>query len=334
MENLNKRNRMLDIEKCIACILVIFAHRAFPGTFGGLIKVFSRPSVALFFIISGYFVYNKNEKKILSNSGKRVKKIIKLLIISLSFYFVWESALRLVGSGWESMFLWWKDYVFTFSPWYAAFFWDVDPLAGHLWFLFALVRCYFLFAFIYKINKEIIRFIPVINSIIIFIFQYSLPMRYYRNGWIYGMLFFALGYQIAKHKEKLAKSLSKKSLIIILCMGSILSIIEYFLVGEQQIYLGTLVVSCSAFYLSFYCEVPKLKMFDVMEKIGLEYSLYVYIFHWSVMEITRKFDKELSFSSELWYSYLMPILIAVISIFGSVLLCYITSNLKKISKAN
>ena len=53
-----KRNIYLDAIRGVACFLVIFIHRPFPGTVGHIISAIARAGVAIFFIISGYYTYN------------------------------------------------------------------------------------------------------------------------------------------------------------------------------------------------------------------------------------------------------------------------------------
>lgn len=52
----NARNSTFDIFKGIACIMIVFTHCAFPGTFGVSVQTLARWTVPFFFVVSGYFL--------------------------------------------------------------------------------------------------------------------------------------------------------------------------------------------------------------------------------------------------------------------------------------
>ena len=68
------KNHTLDILKVVCSILIVFNHCVFPGTTGEIIKAFSRIAVPIFFLISGYYVFNNPKEKVL----KKCKRIFKI----------------------------------------------------------------------------------------------------------------------------------------------------------------------------------------------------------------------------------------------------------------
>lgn len=77
------KNKTLNILKAISAILIVFNHCKFPGTFGILMSNYARIGVPIFFMISGYFVYNNDIEKI----KKKIIHILRLLLISCIFWF-------------------------------------------------------------------------------------------------------------------------------------------------------------------------------------------------------------------------------------------------------
>ena len=83
MDRLNQikptRNYSLDLLKFISSFMIVCIHFKFFGTAGEFITVVSRFAVPVFFMISGYYSYGAEEKKIRS----KIFNILKLYLIAL-----------------------------------------------------------------------------------------------------------------------------------------------------------------------------------------------------------------------------------------------------------
>lgn len=146
MKQMNKdnRNHCLDAMKGCACIAVVFMHCEFPGKLGILIQCLTRFSVPLFFIVSGYFcVFDDNDiakRKI----KKKIRHIGEITIWSCILYALFTIGKNCVLDGMSIIdFLTdrlgakeWMEFLIFNQP---------IVVAGHLWFLFALLYSYCFF---------------------------------------------------------------------------------------------------------------------------------------------------------------------------------------------
>ena len=72
------RNASLDLLKGIAALFVIWIHEQFPGVTGQLVNRIGAFAVPVFFMVSGYFAYHADRKKL----GRSVRHILRLILIT------------------------------------------------------------------------------------------------------------------------------------------------------------------------------------------------------------------------------------------------------------
>ena len=325
MNNIKRnRNVFLDILRGIACILIIFIHRPFPGAAGNIISAIARSGVAIFFIISGYYTHSTSAEKMLKSLPRKIWHTAKILFFALLFYFVWETFVRWAGTGWSSVHDWITNYILNPGTWYLALMWDRDPLAGHLWFLFSLVRCYIIFAVLLKLRLEkkscVISLLCLSAALIMQ--KAHTETLYFRNGWFYGMGFFMAGYAVAAR----GKSFDRKRIYLAMIVGGILSIIGGLVYPKEQIYVGTIILSISSFCwaVTQTGAVVDWPVTKILAGIGAKYGTYVYVIHWTIMECFLKLDKMFTVTQATWYLWISPIVLAVISVWISILLYSLT----------
>lgn len=324
------RNIYLDILKGISCIFIIFIHRPFPGTFGNVIQAIGRSGVAVFFAISGYYAYNKSRDLMISRMPKKILHICKILLYALLYYFIWESFIRWTGSGFSSTLNYVKS-VFSPTTWYFALLWDKDPVVGHLWFLFALIRCYILFYFLLKVRLE--KVAPFIFTVCLagaeLLQTAGLQNYYYRNGWFYGMGFFMAGYYIAAYSKK---NLNKNLVYVAMAAGLVMSIIGGVRFPKEQIYIGTIILGISSFYwaVTKVGETNDNPIANMFAEIGLKYGTLIYVIHWSIKECQIKVDKMFAFARSSLVQWLSPIILVFLSVVSCVILYHL---IDKISNA-
>lgn len=330
MKSTSQRNRKLDALKGIACIGIVFIHRRFPGNFGTVVSALACAGVALFFMISGYFACNCNEEKI----RKKFIRTLKLLCVALLFYLIWESFLRWFGSGFGSAFNWITNHVLNAKTWFNAIIFDYDPVAGHLWFLFALVKCYLVFYFIIKLKlKKIIPFFSVVALLSAFVLEIIYPntYMYYRNGLCYGLGFFLLGYILANIKEYIYKIKSNVVFSFIIS-GFFLTILECLLFWKKQLFIGTIVLATGLFIYAMLNPYVEKKPSLLLEDIGCNHSMNIYIIHWAVKEVFIKIDKECIFNNAWWYNWGAPVAVFLLSLLASMCLIELNRYVAKIRK--
>ena len=323
---MKKRNVYLDVIRGIACILIMFIHRLFPDTVGQVISAIARAGVAIFFIISGYYTYNADTGTMLKRMPHKIKHTLMILLYALLFYLIWESFIRWFGTGVSSTYGWITNHVLSPYTWYYALIWDRDPLAGHLWFLFALLRCYLLFVIILKcrLEKYALVFSIICLSGTLILQKAAVDIGYFRNGWLYGMGFFLAGYCIASYIR-----LNKTIIFFLIPLGLLLSIIGGVLYPGNQIYAGTVILALSVFCWAENKSDKSTKgpMINILASIGAKYGTLIYIVHWSIKECLIKLDKMFTFTQQEWYRWVSPLLLAVISILVCVVLYYLLTQL-------
>ena len=72
---MKKVNNTLNLLKGLACMGVVFIHVNFPGELGQIVIALSRSAVALFFLISGYYLYWDDPKEIDEKMPKKLKNM-------------------------------------------------------------------------------------------------------------------------------------------------------------------------------------------------------------------------------------------------------------------
>lgn len=87
IKSLTDRNNFLNFLKGIGCIGVVFIHVLFPGVFGKIIARLAAFAVPVFFLISGYYAFEKGGN-VENTIRRRLKRIIRITVFSLVFYFV------------------------------------------------------------------------------------------------------------------------------------------------------------------------------------------------------------------------------------------------------
>ena len=201
---------------------------------------------------------------------------------------------------------------------------------GHLWFLFALVRCYLLFAILLKLKLE--KYAPAISIIClagtIALQKAYVETFYFRNGWFYGMGFFMAGYCIAAFSRK---NPDRKLVYAGIVTGLVLSIVGGFLFPNDQIYIGTIILGIAAFYwaVTKAGDTPKHPATIMLAEIGSKYGTLIYVIHWSIKECLIKVDKMFAFTKLPLYQWFAPILLVILSVVSSVVLYHLIDMISK-----
>ena len=154
MEN-REHYKSIDFFKGICCIACVFIHYNFPDILGIGVRTISRIAVPFFFFVSGFFLLNNNyniQNDRLLNKIKHIKNIVWNTICFYSIFCVlWH---MLMYKNWDFwMFVQEKVTGATILK----FLITNDPFVyAHLWFMFALLYCYFLmYPFRFKIFKNV-----------------------------------------------------------------------------------------------------------------------------------------------------------------------------------
>lgn len=322
----NKYNYCLDFMKGIACICVVFMHCEFPGTLGVVVQAVSRFCVPFFFMVSGYFCFYENKEKAKS-SWTKIKHILKITVAASAFYIAIE-IIKIIITGEGTLSITYK----------AAFVWIVfnqpSIIAGQLWFLFALLYVYVMYAIVNKYNlfKLAYGLIPVLIVLYIacaqgaHILGKSILNMYYRNFLIEGFPLFMLGHWIHKNKEKLQFRNSILITVVLIC--TLLCLVERYLLGRDFGVNICTFPQVTALFL--YCVNNADKGKGLIQRMGNKCSMLVYILHPFVWHSIEKMYVEVGIENNTAALYLMPIIVLAITIALSIICNAVTTTVKRV----
>ncbi len=270
----NKHNYCIDFIKGIACFFVVFMHCEFPGRFGTVVQAVSRFCVPFFFMVSGYFSYSEGEFK----ARKKIGHIVKLTLLASIFYLLvaisdhFGFGRRLSFSAKDVL-----DWLLFNKPFI---------ISGHLWFLFALLYDYVLYAFVvrYHLHRTSYWLIPVLLATYIILaqgahlYEVKIPNMYYRNFLIEGFPLFMLGNFLRRYEARVKIIFNDKILCVVLVLSTVACLAERCLLGRDfGINVFTLPQLVSIFILAMRHETEFEK--HPLRYIGAKLSMYVYIIH-------------------------------------------------------
>ena len=78
----------IDILKATCAFLIVCIHVPFPGVIGEYFTALTRIAVPVFFMITGYFYFDVEEK---NGETRQIKKIFKLVLEANVLYLLWDS---------------------------------------------------------------------------------------------------------------------------------------------------------------------------------------------------------------------------------------------------
>jgi surface polysaccharide O-acyltransferase-like enzyme len=255
------RNNNLDIVKTISCIGIVIMHCDYPKNILNYVKVINRFGVPFFFFVSGYYFLKNNDIK-LRRIILKIVHIFNLLFYSGIFYFIFFILFNnfLYHNNWNV-----GDYtrkILTKGK-LMKFFITNDPfIFSHLWFLLALLYCYFLLFILKILNKYIIInniylilsflfgeifyiILAEFSGLKIFITTYKISNSdkyiYLPNLFLFRSFpFITLGIFLRINNIKIKVTSQKYFFIFII--GTILSCIEYYFIQKSLItYISTFI---------------------------------------------------------------------------------------------
>ncbi len=305
MKDKKKSLSSLYVLKAVAAFLVVSCHSPF-----GLIKHDVRPiqciAVVVFFMISGYFLYNEEASKVISRLKASFLKVLKISIILQLFYLLW------VFPNHGLM-------VHDFNDLLQIIFLG-NLTSGHLWYLTAFWEALLILYLIFrlKIAERLMPFLALSLGLLPFLSYYSflaiaIPKTYLYSVFIYGLPSIAVGYLIRRYEANLLKF---KAWGYVVLLSLVLGFLEDYLLirfagstCHDGIFLSSPFFAIGLFM--FLLQRKSWGAGSFIETIGKEHSANIYYFHIAVLTICIKFCYALSLD-------------AVIENFG-VIICFIIS---------
>ncbi|MDY2699304.1 MAG: acyltransferase [Lachnospiraceae bacterium] len=328
----NGINTTINAFKGIACIGVVFIHIKFPGKLGDIIMVISGFAVPFFFLVSGFYSYNKNSCIIM----RRTKKIAKILLCALCFYGIVYFN-RGYHQGEVGKYV---SNVLTPENLLKVFFLgDFSLINGtHLWFLHALIWAY-IFLYIvdwlgldrFFLKWYVIAIVLLLKESMLFLISIKhISWRYAGNFLFCAIPYLLLGRYLAANISSINK-LKNRQIITGIIVGVLFCLMwAKFIYVDDQI-VGTVFYSTAIFI--FAIKNPQLKL-GPFAYIGERYSLFIYIMHIYIISLFYKyvFDPilcNISINNHV-NDYIRPIIGVALSLLGAVVFVFIKDNINKI----
>lgn len=341
MMNVQKQyNYCLDFLKGIACMFVVFMHCEFPGITGIAVQAISRFCVPFFFMVSGYFCFRPlvqqsdiQNAAIVNRSGynsliikKKVTHVAKITFYASLFYLAFVLL--------QQLFFHNQNFTIT---WLALFNWVVfnvpKVVAGQYWFLFALLYAYIFYGLLEKLNLRKFSYILAAVMFVVYVIMaqgmhlvgIGIPNHIYRNWLVEAFPYFMLGHWIHENQERI--NISNKTLITIIIVTTLLCWVERWIMGRD---FGVNIVTIpQVFALFVYGVKNPTHLEGVIQRLGRDCSMLVYIFHPAVWHSLDGVYKIAGLSSNMPALYLKPILVLAISILMALLFNAIKSSFDK-----
>ena len=217
----------LYVLKAICAFLVVVIH--FPMKYGYYFYPIVRIAVPCFFMISGYFLYNDNREKMLTNLKRALRKTLKVTIFAYAFYILTAAFISLIFGGRVNFGLGLE--LIKSCSWITFILAGPQIGAGHLWYLVAYIETLlviWLFARLRKGFQWLYLIVPIglIVNILCGRYSFIIPIDdpimldvtkeiVARNFLTIGIPAFAIGMWLKQHQEQILTVITpRKSLVI------------------------------------------------------------------------------------------------------------------------
>ena len=305
------QNKFLYTMKLIACLAVITIHVRFPDPVGQYVTALARFAVPFFFAVTGRFLLVNawDTHEIRHRAGRSLKK---LLIITAIVYVIYQlySLFYHIVIGADIPELLAERFNFGSIKRFLLFhsgkvLYDESYAFDHMWYLFAVIYVLiFVYAFapvLRKIYKPLIIILLLSLHILTWIQDFrtvrvlglSLTTWYVLRSWLFtGIPYFLLGIlwgdiTCKLKEEKTAEEYGrivkiwKVPGICLLSIGIISTCVEAFLIGNKDIYIGSLLMVLGILLLS----EPYAGSGKYLWKMGKTASSNIYFYHVLILAV-------------------------------------------------
>ena len=320
----------LDFLKGIACIFVVFLHCEFPGLTGIAVQAIGRFCVPFFFMVSGYFCY----KPLIAGAYKGEALKIKKKVLHIGKITLYASLFYLAFVLLQHIFLHNQNFAITRREW--ALNWLVfnEPkvIAGQYWFLFALLYAYIFYGILEYFNLRKFSYVLMVLLFVVYftlaqgcyIAGITVPNLYYRNWLVEAFAFFMLGHWIHEYQEKI--NVSNRILITIIVVFTLLCWVERWLLGRD---FGVNFCTVPQVFALFVYAVKNPDRHEgVIQRLGRDCSMLVYIFHPAVWHSMDSVYRMVGISKNMPALFLKPIFVLIVSILVAVLFNCLVSHIQ------
>ena len=268
--------------KAICAFLIVCIHVPFPGKFGAYFTTLTRIAVPIFFMITGYF---DGDTVARHKEGRQIKKILYLVVEANVLFFIWNIALNLLRR--ENIVAYIQS-IFTGKSIIEFLALNESPLAGHLWYLGAILYVLVIVLLVDKLNcrKLLYYLTPVLliadlafGKYSLLIFHREFPYILVRNFLCVGIPYFCIGNLI--REKRYSEKWNKKVLQVSIIVFAITSFAERFILvsaglnATRDHYLSTTLLAICLFVYTLKSNWHN----KGLAVIGRKYSTWLYIIH-------------------------------------------------------
>lgn len=271
MKKTEMRNHYFDLLKYLLFVFVVLIHNPLPeNLWGGVWTAIARCAVPTYFAISGYF--SKEPGK------NQFEKGINFLRIFFVMNLVWYGIYTLISySPYKELARWAKLDVNSKNILKCLLFGSAFG-NEYLWYLHAIGMVYIVvyFAARFQLDKIINRCFPclvmlfwIMSEGTLLAFGKSVQPFMYRNWLIEGIGFYYMGKWMSKRKCH-----RKLFCIVLLVIGSVVTVAEYRICGRVEFYFGNLLMVYSMLALGKSVHLKD----NILSMIGSKHSLHLYLY--------------------------------------------------------
>ena len=274
------KNHCLNVWKGIAAFAVVLIHCTLPGVPGEIIKGIARFAVPLFFLISGYFAYGREDAVL----RRRESHILRLYVGAVAVYYLW-AALRYFLSRRTFAQMGAELFPDGGRTVYDLLLFNRTAMAPHLWFMGALVYCYLFYRLLARkrLEERVYLLIPVLLAANLLLGEgrgltgIVVPVRWIRSFWLTGFPFFLWGSWFACREKQGGLRLHRGAGMALVAAGMILSSVECLWSGYDELYVGSILTAEGLFRLAL--AFPDLGKGSLLARIGERDSANIYLWH-------------------------------------------------------
>ncbi|ACL76944.1 acyltransferase family protein [Ruminiclostridium cellulolyticum] len=273
----------IDYMRAVAAFLVVCIHIPFYGEIGSIVIAYGKIAVPFFLVVCGYFCYRTDREEFSKRLKKQIRKIALLTVLANILYLLVDIVLQLIFS---SNPIYDIKQLFTSEKWLDFAIYNQSPFADHLWYLGSLL--YALIIILLLCRLKLVNYIMFAAPLLLLC--YILPLRaggdmiVWRNCIMVSVPYFMFGCIIRRYQAVFLTRLNKLLIPIIITVLIITNYIEFTIynsVAPPFISAELLVIAIVLFLLQH----PYIGKNTIIEKIGREYSLFIYIFHMSIVAL-------------------------------------------------
>lgn len=314
-------NKSMNLLKGISCLIVVLLHCPFPGILGEAIIYGVRFSVPIFFMITGYYSYKKNELWLLCQMKKTL-----VLIIKGEVFCGMVNVIINIGRKQPELYDWIENTEIIKHPLKTIFFGCVWN--GTLWYLYALFWTLFIIylAEKYFTHKKFLYYLIPLMALVhivgrVIVQNYCNIDKWvflFRSSVLFGIPFVLFGRWIAEYETTLKKYIEEHRCVSILTMGIGFEIAEFICWHQyMDLHFSTIIISFALFWWA--CMHPSKDYIPVLRVFGKKYSMWVYIVHFPCIFIVNAIMENIAIEKKGWLcAWLRPFIVIMMSLFLAV----------------